>query len=345
MKIALADYCCNSDKHDKPIGHRIKVANQYSEMIREYSVVQHYIYEKHNEFLKINSNLSYGLPYCIYVNSKSRLVNIIKKLINIKLIFENNKCDIIWFYCPDFILYFYLAFFGNTSKKIVVTVFRNYAKGKMKKRIIQKAYDKIDAFICSNPNFLHRDIQSLYMPDYFYNKKENINSIHKEEVVICVGTMNKKKKLLECIELFSYNEYPIKIMGYFYDNEFYEKLMLLKTKNVIIENRYLNDQEYKEQMMRAKYTILPYDATFYKERTSGVLVESLFYNCIPICHNSILDFNEIQGIGYSELIDLKNYNFYNDVSELYEKYNQLKSTTYSKKKNEKNLREMFESLE
>lgn len=58
-------------------------------------------------------------------------------------------------------------------------------------------------------------------------------------------------------------------------------------------------------MAESKYCLVPYDAEFYKNRTSGVIQESLFCRTIPISHKEILEFANVDGIGYEKLDDLK----------------------------------------
>ena len=50
------------------------------------------------------------------------------------------------------------------------------------------------------------------------------------------------------------------------------------------------NEEYYQLIGSSKYVLLPYDEDFYKNRTSGVMIEGVFVNSIPIANASIMDF-------------------------------------------------------
>ena len=80
-----------------------------------------------------------------------------------------------------------------------------------------------------------------------------------------------------------------------------------------------------EKISSAKYSILPYDMNQYINRTSGVLLESIYVGTIPIAPRSLLEHNKLPGIKYDSLNELLNYKwddndiFLNRFHEIYKK--------------------------
>ena len=58
-------------------------------------------------------------------------------------------------------------------------------------------------------------------------------------------------------------------------------------------------------LSESKYCILPYDMGQYKNRTSGVLLESIYCGVIPIVPNVLLKQNMLPGLGYKNLTEVK----------------------------------------
>lgn len=153
-------------------------------------------------------------------------------------------------------------------------------------------------------------VGSFFIPDYAYDNfyYERFLTTKKKEQAVCLGTMNEKKLLRESVEAFKKNGYPLYIAGQFLSVETFQYLNSIKGNNIIIENRFIENEEYYKLMAESKYCLVPYDAEFYKNRTSGVIQESLFCRTIPISHKEILEFANVDGIGYEKLDDLKKIN-------------------------------------
>ena len=161
------------------------------------------------------------------------------------------------------------------------------------------------------------------MPDYYYSEEKYAKylGVKKQHKVVCLGAMNPYKKLEELVEVFNKNGMSMEIKGYFYDEKRYERLTKIKKDNITIENRILNEEEYYSILAEAQYSILPYDMQQYGGRTSGVLQESIFMECIPIAPYQLLKENGSVGIGYGELSDLSEEEFFRrealiDVSDI-----------------------------
>ena len=151
----------------------------------------------------------------------------------------------------------------------------------------------------------------------------------KKEQAVCLGTMNEKKLLRESVEAFTKSGYPLYIAGQFTSAETFQYLNSIKGNNIIIENRFIENEEYYKLMAESKYCLVPYDVEFYKNRTSGVIQESLFCRTIPISHKEILDFANVDGIGYERLDDLKELDLEKiDINDFRPKYNDEINAVY-----------------
>lgn len=72
-------------------------------------------------------------------------------------------------------------------------------------------------------------------------------------------------------------------------------------------------------------------AEFYKNRTSGVIQECLFCDCIPIAPRSILEFCGIEGVGYEDIHELAEISLDDvDVSGIRVGYKKLRDDFYNK---------------
>ena len=164
------------------------------------------------------------------------------------------------------------------------------------------------------------------MPDFLYSqeKYEKYQELEKERRVVCVGTMNRYKQLEELIDIFSKINMPLIIAGRFDDKARLSDLLDRKPKNVEIYDTILTENDYLKMMATSQYSILPYDMSQYINRTSGVLLESIYLGSIPIAPRELLIQNSLPGMGYNEMQDLleqKNWgeDFVDSFKKIYEK--------------------------
>ena len=178
--------------------------------------------------------------------------------------------------------------------------------GKILNFFYRKGASKFDGLIYTQKGMAQFHPNAIYIPDYSYNKEkyQKYEQAAKKEKVVCPGTMNPFKKLEEMIEAFNINGIKLEIRGYFFDKERFQRLLKMKKDNIVIEDVILSEEEYYRMIAEAKYCILPYDMEQYAGRTSGVLQESVFLNTIPIAPSPLLRENQIQGIGYGDIMDL-----------------------------------------
>ncbi|MCM1125475.1 MAG: hypothetical protein NC429_03305 [Lachnospiraceae bacterium] len=328
VRVLLVDYYGTCNKEGEPVGHSSKVLAEYSNLLKEKCKVGAAVspclipkeIEKYNEIISLKYNICTEDAKSI----AGRIRDKFKLFYNIRQAFKIKGYDVLWFYRTDFFLYLFLYLFYRKEKeyKLIVQVYQDeFGKGwlgSLLKKIFMAGVSKADGIIYTRQGmqFPHRN--TFYMPDYYYSEEKYAKylGVKKQYKVVCLGAMNPYKKLEELVEVFNVNGICLEIKGFFYDKKRYEELCKVKKDNITIENRILGEEEYYSIMAEAQYSILPYDIQQYSGRTSGVLQESIFLGCIPIAPYQLLKENGSAGIGYEELRDLAERDFFRQEAAL-----------------------------
>jgi len=316
-EITLCGYYGMCDSEGKSVGHTVKVTSEYYELLKTDNEVK--IMASPSIVNGVGMNLkevSTMLPYDIdnqNLNSlKKRLIDKWKVLTNIRYCMKKVKKGTLFFYQVDFFFFLYMFFHRKIKdKKIICLIYhQNFYQGKCEKilqYIYRKAIVKIDGILYTqkgNPP-IHKNI--MWMPDYLYDEKKYsyYQKKIKQNKVVCVGTMNLYKQLEELVHVFSSINYPLEIVGRFDDENRFQKLLQIKTPNITIQNKILDSKDYYETIGNAKFSILPYNMEKYKNRTSGVLLESIYVGSIPIAPQKLLKQNNLPGFGYMDMGELQ----------------------------------------
>ena len=210
----------------------------------------------------------------------------------------------------------YVALFTPRTQKIAITIFRNILEDARNPKwgickgllsyLVSNGMAKIDLMFVTNPTLsISGAKQQIHIPDYFY---KNVYSLYrntaKAERIVCLGLMNVQKELKKLVRHFSNTEIEVWIIGLFDNEHYYNAITKLSVSNIKIEHRALSEKEYLNIIGGSQFVILPYAATEYKEATSGILLETIFMNSIPVAPKFLLKNNNIQGIGYEKLEDI-----------------------------------------
>lgn len=334
-KILLADYYGTCDSYGNELGHSSKVLKEYSDLIQddyEISValapclVRKITDGQSKDFCKI-----YDLKYDICMENlnsiRKRIKDKFKLLYNLHQVFKIHDYDILWFYRTDFFLALYLNFFIPRKRKkrcpkIVVLIYQNsfgeYFFGRILNCIYNAGFKKVDAIIRTQKVSDKLRKPTLYIPDYYYDDRKyaKYQGMKKEDKVVCVGTMSPYKQVVLLADAFNRNGFRLEIRGYFYDKEQYCQLLENKRDNILVEDVILTEDEYYSAIASAKYAVLPYDMGQYQCRTSGVLQECVFLNTIAIAPEQLLQENQIEGIGYSNMEELADATFFETLQEI-----------------------------
>lgn len=328
----MVDVWTGVDDTGNPVGHGVKVGNEYYEYVKDHFTVIQYVNEGISSFLN-NTNVK-NLPYNSSF-SKNKFLRFFYIIRNFKYLSSMHKDGLFWFYAPDF--YTYLAVVVcNLCNRSVLIAFEDYGSSKLKHLLFSIVKKKAAGMIITNKRLYQtNDRKSIYVPDYAYGESKygKYKSVFKQENVVCIGTMNRKKKLKEAIQAFNKNGYKLFICGKFEDHEYYESLRRIALDNISLEDRYVDEDEYYQLLAGSKFCLIPYSNTLYKNRTSGVLQEAMFMGTVPISHKEILEFNDIPGICYESVSDLSALHLDSiSLDEKYKKFECMRNTDYSEYK-------------
>lgn len=326
-KIILIDYYGNCDALGKSVGHSPKVLDEYRELIQGIYEVEAFLPQCIIDEIDCKVFTAvHRLPYQIIEegnrNILKRVFDKIKLFINTSETLHKADGDILWFYRTDFFLFLYMFLHRKykKSKLLCLVCQQKFAEGKIGNilnYIYQKGLQKFDGVIYTQKGMKPQHNHIFYMPDYYYDspKYGKYLDIKKEKKVVCLGTMSPYKKLEELVEVFNKNSMPLEIVGKFYDKKRVERLKKNANNNILIQNRILTEEEYYRKLAEALYIILPYDMQQYVGRTSGVLIEALFVQTIPIAPSDLLKENGLKGIGYESLQELINFDVFESNEE------------------------------
>ena len=318
MHILMVDHngMCNEDGNE--IGHSSKVLGEYAALIQSLGNIDAAIPKcicKNVDFKYIN--IVHELPYNIFLENNQgifkRIADKVKIFRNIHCVMKLTKYDLVWFYKVDFFLAIYMLMTKRIKResRIIGLIYQQSLDTPFSSLInylYKKGLNCFDGIIDTQKKATLQHTNQLYMPDYYYIPElyDKYQSMNKMAKVVCVGTMNYYKELEQLVECFNKLHYPLEVRGCFTDKRMFQRLKSMAEKNVIICDEILSVDAYYSLIGESQYTILPYNMQQYKERTSGVLYETIFLKSIPIAPSLLLEYNELEGIGYESWEQLLN---------------------------------------
>lgn len=317
----MCNYYGMCDARGNVLGHSAKVTDEYSKLFSEkYELVllaSPCIAKNANQdYFKTKVPLRYDIRLDEPFTMIKRITDKIKILRNISSCFNKTSERNLFFYQVDFFFFFYLVFFLHSNKyKIYCLICHQDFTGGRLENLLMKIYlkglKKLSGVIYTQQGKYINHPNSCWMPDFLYSedKYKKYQELGKQEKAICVGTMNRYKQLEQLIEVFRHTTYPLEIIGRFDDKERLLELLRNKPENVMIVDEVLSEEEYYQKLGRAKFSIIPYDMFQYTNRTSGVLIESLFVGCIPIAPARLLEQNNLPGYGYNSIEELAGFDW------------------------------------
>lgn len=336
MSLLIVDYIGYCDEFGKPIGHTIKTISEALENIvksKDVCLIIPKCYESYFDKQKVKLLHNIDTRELIYENKLNKIKHIIKKIILIKNILKNN--DNIWFVNTDFWVFFTLALYRcnrDNIKKIYITNYIDYCDKENKKNKIRSFFYRISSKKVKNIFTTNKKIycdNEIYITDYIYDEEKYKKFLNNKKIdaVLFAGTINQAKDVRGLVEAFNKNGERLIINGRFDTKELYEEIVNIADNNIEIFNKYLSYDEYYNLLATYKFIILPYKEDCYKNRSSGVVLETIFLNSIPIIPQFMSEGLDIKGIKYQTIEELKNFKIENFKSEYIQeilKYNEIK---------------------
>ncbi len=325
-KVLLIDYYGICGQDGRAVGHSPKVLQEYSALLGDCYIVSAAaspcLMKEAGEQFHDKYTLRYNIDSDREMSVRKRIQDKIRLFLNINEALKIDGYDIYWFYKTDFFLFFFLCFRrirrGRKSAKYMAQIYQagfgQSGLAPVLNWFYRRGMRKFDGITYAQKDMAGLHPNMLYFPDYYYDpdKYRKYRKVEKLDKVVCLGTMNTYKKLQELMEAFRSNGYPLEIKGYFYDKNYYRNLREGLAQNIVLEDKILSEEEYYQTLAGAKYIVLPYDMGLYQSRTSGVLIESLFLGTAAIAPKQLLAENQISGIGYDSLEELKDITFFTE---------------------------------
>lgn len=328
--LTMCDYYGMCDENGRCVGHPVKVTKEYGRIIKGFGADIRLICSPCiiNGISKTCES-SEGcdgkelfseivcLPYDISIVGNSigkRIVDKFKLFKNISIVLKNKGT--IFFYQVDFFFFLYLKLFYKKSsdRRLVILIYhQDFTGGRFAgilKRIYKKALNKVDTVIYTQKGSVVPHNNAVWMPDFIYRRDEyeQYQNKSKADRVVCLGTMSRYKQIEELIDAWRrYEGMPgLIIAGRFDTKDRVDRLSSDIPSNVVLRDEVLPYDEYMTLLSESKYCILPYDMGQYKNRTSGVLLESIYCGVIPIAPDILLRQNGLPGLGYKNLTEIRN---------------------------------------
>lgn len=330
MKLLMTDYYGTCDESGAPLGHTVKVLQEYASMLQGQmeisaavspciataisskaadSRIFHSIHRLSNDIVETSG---YGIGKRIA--DKFRLFRNIREVYRLA-----SDYDTVWFYRTDFFLFLYVYLHRRIrgTRMACLVYQQSFTGGRLEpmlQHIYHKALQQFDLVISTNPNITVAHPNVFMMPDYTYDPQEYApyRCDRKADMAVCVGAMNPYKQLEKMVDAFNVCGMRLRIAGKFFDAGRVERLQAAARDNITVENRILSREEYYSALSSVKYAMIPYDMNQYRNRTSGVLQECVFLGTIPIAPREFLVQNNVPGLGYDSFDQLKDPAFYDD---------------------------------
>ncbi|MGN1367974.1 MAG: hypothetical protein ACI4WX_03825 [Aristaeellaceae bacterium] len=308
--ITVADYIGYSDRQGAPMGHPVKVMGETAALLLPFEAVCIAAPEKHLAHIRYQGGMPcIGLKHSVGAYDRNKVGNLFKKWRNLGRIFSQASGEV-WFVTADFSLFAYLFCHPGKRKRSILTLcYQPLAcPSGWRKHIISAVLRDVRLIAATNAHFLPAlPGNVMLMPDYCYDPGLYAAYSHGPlaERTVCVGMMSPSKKLEELVQAFSGVQNELVIAGDFSQHqERYGRLMTMKGSNVTLINRRMENAAYYRMLADAKYVVLPYDMALYNERTSGILLETIFLHRVPVAPKRLLAYNGIAGIGYEQISDI-----------------------------------------
>nr|WP_280167567.1 hypothetical protein [Priestia megaterium]MDH3182752.1 hypothetical protein [Priestia megaterium] len=263
-KIVVVDYIGNCNSKGEAIGHVLKTLKEANDFLGDRYNIKYMLTSDYAKYFD-NHNIIHIFKHSSKVNynggrMKKALFRLKKILAVMKALRKEEK---IWFLNTDFYLYLGLLLSFTKGKKIFVTNYIDYEKdeglvGIIKKKVYQLSLKKIAVEFTTNPN--KKTKRCRFVPDYSFDQSKYSKYFceNKQDRVYMCGGINEAKDIEGLVSTFNKNNQPLVVKGNFSSEIQYEKLLKVKNKNISLEHKFLNDDEFYHNIASNKYVILPY---------------------------------------------------------------------------------------
>jgi glycosyltransferase involved in cell wall biosynthesis len=283
-ELLLVDYIGNAGADGKPAGHPLPALKQYVRLLQGEFRVK--VCAPRNYSGKVQ--LDFPLPF-FQMAGKSRgfstFLDSARKLANLFLLPPERPGEVRLFVNMDINLALYCLFRRKRSRRwmVLYTLFDegNSLARVAKAFLLRRLFAGMDRILCSGEALLASlpPEKTTWIPDFVYfGSASPTPQPQAGKGLLCVGTMNRDKDILGLVRMAKAAGMELRVAGKFMDEGGFRAIReeCEGCDKIVVENRYLGEEEYDSEIRRCAFVCLPYDPQSYRNRTSGVLLEVLF---------------------------------------------------------------------
>lgn len=302
--ISFIDVVNTIDDKNIPIGHGLKLLKDIPEILDE--KVEILAGREYIERLEYKGKI---LP-CSHHSGINKYISL-KTLWNYFVSLIRSEGEILIYAIAIEPLLWGIALYKG-KKKIVIISYDNwnrYVKNNLynkpiRRFLVKRGLTRLEGCIVTN-NSYRPSVPYVRLPDYYItNDFEKYIGRKKINGCICLGEIRYGKDIEGLVRVIEKTDISLLIAGVFQNRETYLKVKKYTNDNIRIENKNLSYEVYLDYLSTYKYVVLPYDIRYYDGRTSGVLLESIFMEAIPIAPKQLLIQNQVQGLGYENISEI-----------------------------------------
>lgn len=293
------------NNNGKSSGHYFSLAENYLELFRDVADVKiggGPIYKT-----RFKEEDLFTLPHDCK-NGEPKWKQVWHTLLNCRYLYHHtNKDDIIVMQHSAAATFMIgIMLFARKKNNIyVITYDKNSISNTFKRMVYSFAKKYIKGFITSNED-VAKAFQRPYciVPDYIFSgnvdKLPNISYKDKKYDFVMVGSIWPDKGVLEAAQHLANTPYKVLIAGGpafgWLGDEI--KAVCDKADNIDLHLGFVSDEDFKNYIDNARYSLLNYQGT-YAERSSGVVLDALFRGVPVVGHHSHANFLvEEKKLGY-----------------------------------------------
>ena len=270
----------------KCVGHFLAVANNYNDVFGE--IADTWI-AGGPVYASISQGKWIRLPYNLYMEHESKLVNKIKYFINAYTLFKQCHDDVLVIQQgADATFFFACALLLNPRKNNSIYLIQYSTaslQGVLKRCLYKLATRKIDGIICPN-DAVGREFGKPYCVVNDYLPKltpvVDVPYADKQYDICILGRIEEEKGVVEVVSSLAKTKYRVIVAGTSSSETIKNALRKIcqDASNITLRLEYVTNDEYNEYLSQSRFCVLNYSDE-YSRRSSGVVFDMLYHH-VPV---------------------------------------------------------------
>jgi hypothetical protein len=314
LTIHLVDYIGQSSTDRRPVGHASQALKDLRDLLSGWVTAAFVLPRNYGEFFPdLKSSTAFELRYFCDVDIRSpfcRIRCLFGKVRNLLHVFLSGKGKILWFMNVDFLFFIFLVLFPLSRKTTVISTLylQEYGQGsgrgrRIKNHFLRRGLKKVDLVVKSNSAMFFSG-RNVFCPDYIYRRDMFPMQSEKKTYLLCAGLMNQAKEVEKLASVCCDAKIPLKIAGFFPDKKLLKKVEKHSGGSVEVVDRYFAEEEFRQMVSGAEFLVIPYREENYDRRTSGIFLESIYADTVPVAPEFLTRFMNLPAVEYDRLENL-----------------------------------------